>query len=64
MAVPGHDVRLMPLQYVNRSSRPIKNDYRDAEANAETVQGPTMRFVPLKSATQLDLQTFHRSGGH
>ena len=37
-----------------------KNDYRDAEANAEAVQRPTMRFVPLKSEAQPDLQTIHR----
>jgi transposase len=37
-----------------------KNDYRDAEANAEAVRRPTMRFVPLKSEAQPDLQTIHR----
>ncbi len=37
-----------------------KNDFRDAEAIAEAVQRPTMRFVPLKSAEQLDLQALHR----
>ena len=37
-----------------------KNDYRDAEAIAEAVQRPTMRFVPIKSAEQLDLQALHR----
>ncbi|WP_373568189.1 IS110 family transposase [Bradyrhizobium cajani] len=38
-----------------------KNDFRDAEAIAEAAQRPTMRFVPLKSAEQLDLQALHRS---
>jgi transposase len=37
-----------------------KNDYRDAEAIAEAVTRPTMRFVPLKTAEQLDLQALHR----
>ena len=37
-----------------------KNDYRDAEAIAEAVQRPTMRFVPLKSGEQLELQALHR----
>jgi transposase len=37
-----------------------KNDYRDAEAVAEAVQRPTMRFVPTKSVDQLDLQALHR----
>src|SRR5918994_2119490 len=56
----GHTVRLMPPQYVKPFVKANKNDYRDAEANAEAVQRPTMRFVPLKSAAQLDLQTIHR----
>lgn len=56
----GHEPRLMPPQYVKPFVKANKNDYRDAEANAEAVQRPTMRFVPLKSTDQLDLQTLHR----
>jgi transposase len=56
----GHTVRLMPPQYVKPFVKSNKNDYRDAEANAEAVQRPTMRFVPLKNEAQLDLQTIHR----
>jgi transposase len=37
-----------------------KNDYVDAEAIAEAVGRPTMRFVPIKSDDQLDLQSLHR----
>ena len=37
-----------------------KNDYRDAEAIAEAVQRPTMKFVVTKTADQLDLQALHR----
>ena len=38
-----------------------KNDYRDAEAIAEAVQRPTMRFFALiKSAEWLHLQALHR----
>lgn len=37
-----------------------KNDFRNAEAFAEAAQRPTIRFVPLKSAEQLDLQALHR----
>jgi transposase len=37
-----------------------KNDYIDAEAIAEAVGRPRMRFVPIKSEEQLDLQSFHR----
>jgi transposase len=56
----GHDVRLLPAQYVRPFLKGHKNDYRDAEAIAEAVQRPTMRFVPLKSPEQLDLQALHR----
>jgi transposase len=37
-----------------------KNDLNDAEAIAEAVQRPAMKFVPIKSADQLDLQAMHR----
>jgi hypothetical protein len=42
----GHDVRLLPAQYVRPFLKGHKNDYRDAEAIAEAVQRPTMRFWP------------------
>src|SRR5262249_54249916 len=54
----GHDARLMPAKYVR--SRGQKNDFRDAEAIAEAVQRPTMKFVATKTAEQLDLQALHR----
>jgi transposase len=60
LAALGHDVRLLPAQYVKPFLKGHKNDYRDAEAIAEVVQRPTMRPVPLKSAEQLDLQALHR----
>jgi transposase len=56
----GHDVRLIPAQYVKPFVKSNKNDFRDAEAIAEAVLRPTMRFVQLKSREQLDLQAFHR----
>jgi transposase len=56
----GHDVRLMPAQYVKPFVKTNKNDYLDAEAIAEAVQRPTMRFVPIKTDDQLDLQALHR----
>ena len=56
----GHDVRLMPAKYVKPFLKGHKNGDRDAEAIAEAVGRPTMRFVPLKSADQLDLQALHR----
>ena len=56
----GHDVRLMPAQYVKPYVKTNKNDYIDAEACSEAVTRPTMRFVPIKSDDQLDLQSLHR----
>jgi transposase len=56
----GHDVRLMPAQYVKPYVKTNKNDYIDAEACAEAVTRPNMRFVPIKTDEQLDLQSLHR----
>src|SRR4051812_27584280 len=56
----GHDVRLIPAQFVRPFVKSQKNDYVDAEAIAEAVQRPTMRFVPIKTEDQLDLQAVHR----
>ena len=56
----GHDARLMPAKYVKPFLKGHKNDYRDAEACAEAVQRPTMRFVAAKTQEQLDLQALHR----
>ena len=56
----GHDARLMPAQYVKPYVKTNKNDYIDAEACAEAVTRPMMRFVPIKTDDQLDLQSLHR----
>jgi len=50
----------MPAQYVKPYVKPNKSDYIDAEAVAEAVQRPTMRFVSIKTEEQLDLQAVHR----
>jgi hypothetical protein len=50
----------MPAKYVRPYCKGEKNDYRDAEAIAEAVQRPTMKFVATKTAEQLDLQALHR----
>jgi len=57
----GHQVRLIPAQFVRPFVKSNKNDYRDAEAIAEAVHRPTMRFVPIKTKDQLDLQALHRT---
>jgi transposase len=56
----GHEVRLMPAQYVKPYVKTNKNDYIDAEAIAEAVGRPRMRFVPIKYE-QLDMQSLHRA---
>jgi transposase len=56
----GHEVRLMPAQYVKPYVKRNKNDYIDAEAIAEAVGRAKMRFVRIKSDDQLDMQSLHR----
>jgi transposase len=53
-------LRLMPAGYVRPYSKGPKNDFRDAEAIAEAVLRPTMKFVATKTVQQLDLQGLHR----
>jgi transposase len=56
----GHDARLMPANYARAYSKRQKNDFPDAEAIAEAVQRPTMKFVATKTPDQLGLQGLHR----
>jgi transposase len=45
----GHQVRLVPPQYVKAYVKRGKNDRIDAEAICEAMSRPGMRFVPVKS---------------
>src|SRR5271168_778579 len=56
----GHDVRLIAAQFVKPFVKSNKNDFVDAEAIAEAVERKNMRFVPIKTDDQLDLQAIHR----
>ena len=56
----GHDVRLMPAQYVKPYVKRNKHDAADAEACCEAVQRPNMRFVPVKTEDQQALLMLHR----
>ena len=56
----GHEVKLMAPQFVKPYVKSNKNDSRDAEAIAEAVTRPTMRFVPTKDVAQQDIQALHR----
>src|SRR6202000_500094 len=48
----GHEVKLIPPQYVKPYVKRGKNDAADAEALCEAMSRPTMRFVPVKTAEQ------------
>lgn len=56
----GYTVKMIPPQYVKPYVRGNKNDYNDALAIAEAVVRPEMRFVPVKTTEQQDLQALHR----
>ena len=56
----GHEVRLMPAQYVKAYVKRNKNDAADAEAICEAVRRPTMRFVPIKTAEEQAALLLHR----
>ena len=50
LTASGHQVRLIPPQYVKPFVKRGKNDDADAEAICEAAGRPTMHFVPVKSA--------------
>ena len=57
----GHEVRLIPPQYVKPFVKTNKNDASDAEAISEAMLRPTMRFAPVKSAEQQSVLMLHRA---
>lgn len=56
----GHEVRLLPAQFVKPYLKSNKNDFNDAAAIAEAASRASMRYVPLKTTEQLELQALHR----
>lgn len=56
----GHVPRLISGQFVKPFVKSNKNDVIDAEAISEAAQRPTMRFVPVKTVEQQDIQALHR----
>src|SRR5258705_4243680 len=56
----GHTVRIIPAQFVKPFVKSNKNDTIDAEAIAEAVTRPSMRFVAIKRSDQFDVQAMHR----
>jgi transposase len=56
----GHEVRLIPAQFIKPYRKSNKKDFLDAEAIAEAVTKENMRFVQIKTEEQLDVQAMHR----
>ncbi|MET0436531.1 MAG: IS110 family transposase [Devosia sp.] len=56
----GHRVRIVPAQFVKPFVKSQKNDTIDAEAMAEAVTRPTMRFAQVRTVEQIDIQALHR----
>ena len=57
----GHQVRLLPPQYVKPYVRRNKNDAADAAAICEAASRPSMRFVAVKTVEQQAALTLHRT---
>ena len=56
----GYDVKLIAPQFVKPYVKSQKNDANDAEAICEAMSRPTMRYVPVKTLEQQDIQAIHR----
>lgn len=56
----GHQVQLIPAQHVKPFVRGNKNDTNDALAIAEAAGRPNIRYVPVKTLEQQDVQALHR----
>ena len=61
IATLGHQVRLMPAAYVKPYVKRGKTDAADAEAIAEAVTRPTMRFVAVKTVEQQAVLMLHKT---
>ncbi|PSU35476.1 hypothetical protein C9I99_00165 [Photobacterium lutimaris] len=57
----GHDVKLMPPQFVKPYVKSNKNDTADTEAICEAVTRPNMRFVPVKTIEQQSILSVHKA---
>jgi transposase len=56
----GHEIRIIASQFVKPYVKGNKNDFNDAQAICEAAGRPSMRFVPVKSVEQQDVQALHR----
>ena len=60
VAAMGHQVRILPAQFVKPYVKSNKSDIIDAAAIAEAVTRASMRFVGVRSPEQIDMQAMHR----
>jgi transposase len=60
LGAQGHQVRLIPAQFVRPFVKSNKTDAADAQAIWEAAQRPEMRFVALKSELQQAVLGLHR----
>jgi transposase len=56
----GYTVKLIAPQFVKPYVKSNKNDANDAEAICEAMSRRNMRFVPVKTVDQQDVQAIHR----
>lgn len=56
----GHEVKLIPPQYVKPYVKTNKNDYIDADAIAEAAVRPSMRFVSVKTESAQVISVIQR----
>ena len=54
----GHTIKVVSPQFVKPYLK-SKSSFNDAEAICEAVTHPNMRFVPIKSAAQQEIQMLH-----
>lgn len=57
----GHQVKLIPAQYVKPFVRTNKNDANDAEAIVEAALRPNIRSISIKEFEHQDMQCLHRA---
>ena len=56
----GHEVKIIPPQFVRAFVRGNHNDMNDAKAICEAIKQPYMRFIPIKESHHQDFQNIHR----
>ena len=57
----GHQIKLIPAQYVKPFVRTNKSDANDAEAIVEAALRPNIRSIPIKEFEHQDMQCLHRA---